>query len=294
MMRSLSILAAFFIFVACEARPSVKYNMITANSGLTGDEFDTYALRASKLRIDKSPTKEGEYELALVPVEAQGMKIGLIHADGIGITTNLVLSKSQNTDLVSEIGVAVSDKRIEYIKNVAEIIKTAAPLLAGFAAPEPLDADTQLPFEINFATELPKLEKEKRPKEIPINRPGVILTISAIPPDAVATDLIFNTNPTSSTSKFYFSSCRSITVDASIKDKSGKVQRLNFSGKIADPEYLQMVELPIKGKVSMHTQCGVSVSSETETGVSSPTAIAEALAVQGKAIKDAIDAAKKQ
>lgn len=280
------------MLIGCTATPSVKYKMITKPADLTGKEFDTYFLRGAKLRIDKSATKEGEYEIQLLPIEAQGMKIGLIHSDGIGVTTNLVLSKVANTDLVSEIGVTVSDKRIEYIKNVAEVIKTAIPLIAGFAAGDVLNAETDLPYEFNLAEELPKLASNE--KDITIKKPGVQMKISAIPPDSVGRNVVFQENPTKATSDFFFSACRSITVDTAIKDKNGNIDKLTINGKIADPQYLQRVELPIKGKVAMHSQCGVSVSSDTDPGVSSSAAIAEALATQGKAIKDAIDAAKKK
>jgi hypothetical protein len=84
-----------------------------------------------------------------------------------------------------------------------------------------------------------------------------------------------------------FSACRAATIKFNYQGRSYE-KRV----KINDPNYFQKVGFPTKGKVTFHDECGVSVSSESESGVSSGAEIAEALAAQGKAIKEAIEAAK--
>lgn len=88
-----------------------------------------------------------------------------------------------------------------------------------------------------------------------------------------------------------YAACRPATV--TIKESKDGKELHTETLKIADPHFYQIVGLPPKGKVSTHSQCGVSVKSEKDTGISTNLAIFEKVLGEIKLTKEEIDKIKK-
>jgi hypothetical protein len=274
--------------VGCAAAPTVEFSRITSSSQLKGDEFDSYAFQRSMVSIearkdDKNvPIAPLDLKVKSGPIESTDFKIALRRADKPGVKTNLNISKIDNTDLVKEIGVEVVDSRVDLITKIGGILVKLAPI--AFSATEGLSVD-ELPLNVNMQVVM----VDKRVLADAVNeievRPGIIADFGAIPVDARPIDQLPVGQPVSA---FFYAACRSVLIKVQLKG-----QRFEQRIKISDPRYFQSVGLPVKGKVSMHSECGASVASEKDTGVKSTPDLIDALVVQGKAIKDAIDAAKK-
>lgn len=177
---------------ACTVSPSVKYGLINKPEDLKDkDFFDSYFLQGSKIHIAKTAGKDdGSYEIISIPIES-ARKLGLAHDDPIGITTNINIVKLPNLELVSEIGDSVTDKRIEYIKEAAGVIKTLLPL-AGFSTPtEELDANNNLPYDFTLLIDPSEIKVDKREAFPIVKKNGVIVQIGALPPDAVELKALF-------------------------------------------------------------------------------------------------------
>nr|VFK18701.1 MAG: hypothetical protein BECKLFY1418C_GA0070996_10477 [Candidatus Kentron sp. LFY] len=278
------------LLCGCAVAPTVQLTRIDAPTDVKGDEVDTFYLRKSAIKIDKADTssKKENAELPLLTIQSvveeyDNFKIGVRRADELGVRTSLNITKISNTELIKEAGVEVDDKRVELINKVGAII-TKIPALGIASDPNELEPD-DLPKVIQISDIL-KDKDIRRDAALGIEMSdGIKIDIGQIPPDAVE---INDLKMPIKLSGLIYSSCRSATIEFKFGD-----QKYVKAVKINDPRYLQRIAFPIKGKVSFHTECGVSVTSEKDIGVSTGADIVDALAIQGKAIKDAIDAAKK-
>ena len=304
---------ALFLVTAiggCAVQPTVMYTTIPApkangsgiHKGLTDDQFDAYYLQASKIRIalaagaskpDEGPPKFNDYEIKSIPVESTKVKLVLQHDDPFWADTTLNLAKMANTDLVNEIGVEVSDHRIEYINAAAETVKIAVGFLpmAGPGAAEPRLKLGDLPIEIDLSEILEKNSGEAI-KQFPVKNKKeteiiALIDLDAVPPDAQKLSSI---DFPVTAHAFFYSACRTAKITTNLDNGKGTKEVFN-TVKIADPNWIQKVALPTKGKITMHTECGVSVKSEKDTGVASDAAVVQAT---GKAIKDVVDSVKKK
>jgi hypothetical protein len=271
----------------CAVAPTVEISKISQPSDLRGDEIDTYFLQRSLLLIDKSgttKTAEGKEVDALsissVPDEYVAFKLGLRRADSFGVKTNLNLTKVPNTDLLKEVGAEVVDSRVELIGKIGAIVTKV--VAAAFDANKGLEPGA-LPKKINVSVLMDSAKVQRDGAEGVDASGGVTIDFGAIPPDA---DSFENLKLPVVSKGLIYSACRQATV------------RFKYAGnnyaktlKVSDPHFYQRVSFPIKGKVSFHSECGVSVTSDKDTGVSSTTDIVEAV---GKAISDGIDASKKK
>jgi len=275
------------VLSGCAVAPTVEISKINQPSDLRGDEIDTYFLQRSLLLIDKSgttKTAEGKevdaLSIASVPDEYVAFKLGLRRADSFGVKTNLNLTKVPNTDLLKEVGAEVVDTRVELIGKIGAIVTKV--VAAAFDANKGLEPGA-LPKKINVSVLMDSAKVQRDGAEGVDASGGVTIDFGAIPPDA---DSFENLKLPMVSKGLIYSACRQATV------------RFKYAGnnyaktlKVSDPRFYQRVSFPIKGKVSFHSECGVSVTSDKDTGVSSTTDIVEAV---GKAISDGIDASKKK
>jgi len=278
------------VLAGCSAAPTVELRKISSPSDITGDEFDSYYLQKSRIKIDETGTtktadgkKRDELSIQSIPTENITFKIGITRADKLGVKTNLILTKFENTDLLKEAGVEIVDKRVELIGKIGTIVAAVAAI----------------PFEkeaILTAGALPKIietsvlinkNKIGRDKSAEIDAAdGVSVTFGPIPPDARSIDKFVSPNTMSG---LIYAACRTATVKFKYQDYNYK-----RDVKVSDPNFFEVASFPLKGKIKFHSECGASITSDQDTGVSGSADIVDALAAQAKAIKDAIDAAKKE
>ena len=135
----------------------------------------------------------------------------------------------------------------------------------------------------------------KQPDELRIPKAGTTLDVKKrflvtwgpVPSSAVSSGKFFQSLAAAAGNGLYFSACRSLRVELRFNDPKGDGE-LHFvwRGRIADPDWIEFVAFPRKGSVRMHSQCGVSVTSEKDPTRPTDAIISEALA-QALAVKEA-------
>jgi hypothetical protein len=277
-------LSLYSIAVAgCAVHPSASYTKITKDNATT-PVTDSYYLQTSTIKIS-APAKDATApQVDSVPTEYTAFKVGITsESSWLGmVDTNVNIAKTDNTALVKSVGVQVNDNRVATIEAIGGVAASALPLLVE-AVPPLTGADLPAQFRMDA------LLKDDGSQPIPLSPiPGrnVSLTIGPLPPDAVSIDRM----PTGSTHQYFYAACREAVVDLFYAAKAGdRPTKSQVVVKIADPRYFQLVSFPVKGSINMHSQCGVSVSTDTSSGVSTN---ADLITAVGKAITGAISAAK--
>ncbi|WFP51955.1 hypothetical protein PL263_07950 [Methylomonas sp. EFPC3] len=290
----MKILNAITIFccvtqMGCTVVPTVEYSKIFSAKDLKGDEIDTFFLSKSIIKIDQQGTiknAEGKdvsnLTVVSIPTESIDFKVGIRKSDPIGVETNLNIAKIENTELIKESGTEVTDRRVEMIEKVGTIITGVAAM--AFDASKGLEPG-MLPKEIKTSLVMSSNQVGREGKQDVDASEGVTIDFSPIPPDAKA---IEDFSGPMEMSGLIYSACRNATIKFTYL---GHKYKKNL--KISDPRFFQQVAFPVKGKISFHSECGVSVTSEKDTGIKTDAEIINALVAQGKSIKDAIDASKK-
>jgi hypothetical protein len=242
----------------CEVTPTVRYSIIPASTGrqLSDDEFDAFYLQGSRIRIQPADAKPRGYGVSSEPAESTDYKLALQHDDDFWVTTKVNITKFDNTDLISEIGTEVTDNRIKFIEAAAGLAKTA---ISDFVAAGPKGIEEKdLPLEIDLNS---LLRGHDNPGAFTLaTTSGVSIDIGSIPPDAIPFSKL---PPEFSSHALIYSACRSDEVRATINEEKRTIS-IDETVKIADPNYVQSVHLPSSGKVKMHSECGVSVTTDRE------------------------------
>lgn len=286
----------------CTMAPTVEYTKLTQVTTPPADIIDSIFLQKTEIIIKQLDVAEkdnsGEappLDVSSVPAENTSFRLVIRKADPFYADTNLNISKIANTDLVKEIGAEVKDYRVDAVKVVGAV----AALAIGFS-----DAKVQehnLPYKIDVNEALKGTQREA--KEVVVEGTGIGINFGEVPFDARP---ISDLNTPLKTSGAVYAACRSarvrftssVTTTKKLSkgevETSSKTYYYDKTVKVSDPRYFQIAAFPAKGKVTFHDQCGVSVTSQSDTGQSSVLAITDALVAQGKAIKDAIEAAKKK
>jgi hypothetical protein len=92
-----------------------------------------------------------------------------------------------------------------------------------------------------------------------------------------------------------FPVARCVTANVVIRDSSGKELPKSIPVTIADPEYVDLIALPEKGTITMHSICGADLAIDSSSAEATRTISAiQAVFDQAKAIKAAQDARNKK
>ncbi|MQA18429.1 hypothetical protein [Rugamonas rivuli] len=282
-MRIFSIL--LFAFLAgCASTPSVTYRKITAQTPAETLKkvSDSYYLNASVIVItpveSKDPKKDPAvtYTISSAPQEYPEFKIGIEATNNWLSTTNINITKPDNTERVGTIGTETKENAREMVKAVGGIVAK----IAAFAALQPDGGASQSctkelsePVTLDLSAVLKEIgsgdasnQAWSKPVTFKFKKDDnqsacVEIEFAPIPLDARKSD----THPfDEKTSAYYYSACRAVTVKVTYpKGKiypQGKVFSKNL--KVADPNFIQSVHFPYKGGITMHSECGVSVKTD--------------------------------
>jgi hypothetical protein len=275
------------VLAGCQTTSKVEYRTVSSPADMLG-MTDSFYLRRSTLEIsatsgpanpaDRSGGTQTTITIQAPPREFPAVRIGIAAHRGFLSSTKINITKVENTDLVKSIGVETTDETLNRINQIGgaivKVIKSGAvgglsdiPCLTGGEGKLTFNLDPSLPSQ-TFNT---------------VRQGCIVVTYGSVPAGAIPFEDLPKNKPTS---LYYYAACRDAEVV--IDQGGGAVRREPV--KINDPRYLQYVEFPVKGKIEHHSQCGVSVASENYTSANAADVVG-ALAEQGKAIKDALEAA---
>lgn len=285
-----ALVSSMALLAGCTVIPTVQYRFISKDANLEG-LTDTFYRDSSELNISLSnkPIKSDENngadtkrEYTVVARRAPFLpeKIGIRAIKNWRSSTLISINKVDNTDLVASIGVQVENEVVKTVNAfggaIVSLIGIAGADVSSPGCISP-DAPITIPLSEGFS------------KPIKFSANGVAdciqITSYPLPPDAIAATSI----PQDTDSNYYYySACRDISV--TIRDFNNKFVTTRL--RVADPYFVQRVQFPAKGTITIHSVCGASVKVDANAS-NEGAAIVGALATQAKAIKDAIDAAKK-
>lgn len=237
------------------AVPSARYNVYSAESrrsAVKADE-DVYALTKTLLKISEgSIDEEGNrtFNVEVVRAESPDVMFGVTpKRRWHGVVTTLSIAKVENTSLVESITSEVKDGRVAFVKSAAKLLGVATGVpedaaLGGTAPEAPRIHDLQDRLAATSAETIAEISLGE----------GLELTVLPVPYDALP---IRELNVQDFSRMFIYSACRQATLRVTADDN---VSIMQFA--VADPRYVQMVAFPRKGKITAHSECGVSVAPE--------------------------------
>ncbi|MGY4661160.1 hypothetical protein ACVWZ9_001954 [Pseudomonas chlororaphis] len=292
---------AISLLIGCVSQPAVKYEQSDKGPNYPGDfeGLTKFSLSKSVLyaAID---TETKSVHLVSTPAEAGAngnasqVSFMIRPSDGLGTKTHLKVTKRDNTDLLESVGTDIEDNRTKVIESVGGVavsligaIAVASPVsLGGHCKPEP----AELPLAIDTEAFLDST-KSRAADQIPRNGSIVRdcvqqvdfrIKFGSLPSDAIARDTFVSHIQDTPQETLFYSACRTATVTFITAPLAGQ----QFTTTVADPNFVQTVKLPAKGKIDMHSACGVNTTSE-QSGVSTSAEVMNTLISQAKSVREA-------
>jgi hypothetical protein len=283
----------------------------TSSEDASGDL--KFVLPRSLIFLNRKDAKDQATMLSATAVPTDGAIDGqplpvyaLTNASSWAVTTHLNITYIDNSRIISSIGVSVEDNRVKTIGEIAGVITTvvkAAAVLGPQGGQGP-DMPDRLPAVIDpqaYASRpanAPRwlvVPRNESIEQDPDNEWVYRLNIDQLPKDAMPAKTFFDKYATK-TDLFPYSACRDATLYV-LKSKKGASDEERDKGigkafvfglKIADPSSVMLVRLPTKGKIDVHSACGVNVTSE-KSDTSSAWSILGEIGKQAASIKKAYD-----
>ncbi len=274
MMKMILVAALLAGLAGCAAVvPTVQYREIKRSDDMQGMS-DAFYLQASAVVVDVSRT--GVAKIASVR-KASEYKYGIKPQRSWRSDTIVSLAKIPNTDVVSSIGIDTKDNTVKVLSDYGGAIVKLGGLALGLREADACNYPMTLPIASNSAD-------SRAAEEVSPNPACVSIVLGPVPVDAFARAGI----PVDvDTQNYYHAACR----DATVTVKTSALATATETVRVADPRFVQLVQFPVKGTVTAHSECGASVVTK-DPGSDSSAAVLEALATEAKAIKAAIDSAK--
>jgi hypothetical protein len=275
-------LGVMCVLSACQVLPTVSYKVFNASDG-DFEGYNKFKLSSSLILIDK-PADEKKIDAitirSVLAEDPSNTVYGVVPADQPGVSTAMNVTARENTMLVESIGTDIKDNRVKFIQDLG----SAIVMLAGFSALENASG-CRWPEVIDISDYLSAHRRDKYTQKGALkNGCDFVIDFGPIPPDAILRDKYPFTKRQHT---LFYSACRDATIKINTGDKASVISAV----RIADPNFLQTVVYPAKGKITMHSSCGVSTQSElveTATGLE----ILNALIAQAKSIRDAQNASQ--
>jgi hypothetical protein len=278
--------------------PKVYYRPVTTEDPGGAVKFKfAHSVIVFKAETDKSGNVVS-YTTTSVPVSAAADKkysiVGANMFENWLTDTTLNVTYRENSDLIQQIGVQITDKRTETIKTLASIATTAVGFVGLAEGPNNPSPPEQLDTTELLLKKLPEC-KEKDDGSIEClnlkdkkNSTWTIdVLIGPVPKDAIpATKL----NNEYSSRSFLYSACReaSISLHYNGKDSISGKRLVPTAVMIADPNWLETLRFPAKGKVIASASCGAESTAE-DANLPNAIDLVNTLITQAKAVKDAYD-----
>ena len=215
----------------------------------------------------------------------------LMRGDDLWHRSIINLSKEDDIEVPASIGVEVIDNRKDIIDNSSQILTTLIGAGVGTAENGKTYICDKFPDSV-CVWGLPDDTTRASGSQSSAATGGAQLTVTwhPLPVTAVRADSVFTLGTiTGPMPGIYVAACR--TVDVTYALGGADAAKKKWSGKVADPRWLEFVAFPNKGSIKANTQCGYSATAEKDT-VASPDALAAEAVKQAVAIKAALDKAQ--
>lgn len=292
----------------CAADPSVRYVEAISPAAVAAASphlIDSFYLQKNDVHIAlHNSAAEGKPpvdDLVVTDTRAEetAHRLMILRDDTAWTKTTISLAKVENSDLIESAGVAVEDQRLALIQTIGNAAKTVLPMLVGASAGEIKREDMPIPGCERFPREACDLPQ-----------PGALGIGAAaghqgpkgwfqalwgpVPPSAIPLADFLAQLGMRHVHGLYYAACRSLEIryagDGPPSDEGPPtVTHYDWKGKVADPRWVEFVRFPRKGNIRMHSQCGVSITSEADPTQSTAALLNEALN-QAVAVKQAVDA----
>lgn len=266
--------------VGC-ATPRIEYGIFSKDRPRDGVEgfSDTYMLQKTNLLIELAPTgsKSGAtYSITLIRKADPTYALAIKPYNRYGVNTHIALTKIDNTQLVQTATISLEDKRTEFISKASKLLVTAISVASVAGASMMNQPTVRLPQEIDTLDLLQNANCQRFGTNCQLisalnevqHGINAKLVVGPVPPDAMDREQFIEAL-SSARSVLAFSACREAELTVTIRDVK---QIVRFS--LADPRYVELVALPLKGSITSHSECGYSVVPEN-TVVSSSLDIAQ-------------------
>ncbi len=297
-LESVTATLALALLAGCGAVPVVQYTKVDdTHTDVPSKVTDMYYLAQSQITIDKTKKEDPktkltteEYSIVSKPVPYTAYKVGIIPENSIRVTTKVNITKIENTDLVSAIGIETTDNTVALVNQIGGVAVKVIGLFGALApalGDKPCIPDDQFPVTLMLnSTKLAQnaITLKFNARGMEVEDGCISVEIGSRPVDAISSEPLFG----KPTSNYFYSSCRDATISYE-QAPGGVKKRVSKAIRIADPNVVQQVQFPYKGSVTMHSSCGVSVKTDAASPQNTISVI-DALAAQLKAI---VDAAKK-
>ena len=281
------------------ASPVVKYTPVSSadDEGLTKFQLAESMINFSFAK-NAAGTPTGDVAIASVAVPYGDKKYG-IGGTGFwqnwGVVTLVNASFRGDSDLIQQLTVAVTDERVQAIQALGSIAGTIGAMVALELEPSP--GKPTLPTGISITKFLASIpagcQTSKAGRDGPINCTGLALdgttsftadlSLTAVPVDALPASKM---DTAFYSSNFYYSACRQLTI--TLKPTSGTNPPTAATVAVADPLYLESLQIPAKGNITVAPSCGANSAAQDPN---LPTAIdyINTLATQAKAVQQTLD-----
>jgi hypothetical protein len=176
-----------------------------------------------------------------------------------GVNTNVVLTKTPNTQLIEKVTVELEDKRKEFIAQAFKVLGSVTQLVS--RAPNANANRMPIAFDLSAAVAADSACSRGNKCSITLSGPSDPVTVSVVvdevPPDAVPVESVLR-SPELVNGSLIVSACRQARMRVVLLGPQDMVT--SFS--MADPRFVQLVAMPKKGTITAHSECGYSVVSD--------------------------------
>jgi hypothetical protein len=283
------------LFIAGCASPLVEYVPIT---GEDKEGLIKFRFAESMIVFNFGKTSAGipteDVTISSVPVPHGQQKFGIAGTgfwQNWGVATLVNVSFRGDSDLIQQLTVSVSDERQQAIQTLGSVAGVIGGLLSIPSTP----TQVTLPKGIlvtAFLASIPLGCDAKQGRDGWIHCTDLTLdgtkdftadvTIEPRPIDALPAAVL---NKPLYSSNFFYSACRQMTI--TLKPKADGRLPVSATVAVADPLYVQTLQIPPKGTITVAPSCGANSTSEDPN---LPTAIdyLNTLATQAKAMKQSL------
>jgi hypothetical protein len=290
------------------ASPLVQYVLITESDDHGYAKFE---LAESVINFKYGKTQSGvptsEIIITSVPIPSGTKRYGIAGTsfyENWGAETNVNVAFRDDSPLIQEVAIDVTDRGQQALQALGGATAAFASLLS--LSPEPTAQKLPTGISIaNFLNSIPDgcanaaiglTTAQASPKTVYRDQRIVCTNVKLEGTDDFTADIVLSARPVDAIAvetldkpikshNFLYAACRSFTI--TLKGAKGNQNPVSATVAVADPNWLQTIRFPVKGKITSASSCGASATSQS---ASLPTAFdyLNTLATQAKAVKEAL------